>query len=102
MYNTSQFSFFQALILKKFPAELIIVFFYVFFAAILSTIVSLIADRDPSAWALQPNIRLFAVLYSVCQNASSHSTIFISFQFNLTLSKLPLMHYVSSVSIFGF
>ncbi|KAL8532628.1 hypothetical protein ACS0TY_009001 [Phlomoides rotata] len=54
----------QALILKKFPAELIVVFFYVFFAAILSTIVSLIADRDPSAWALQPNIRLIAVLYS--------------------------------------
>ncbi|KAL7149069.1 hypothetical protein ABFS83_05G014800 [Erythranthe nasuta] len=54
----------QALILAKYPAELIIVFFYCFFAAILSTIVSLIVDRDLSAWALQPNIRLFAVLYS--------------------------------------
>ncbi|KAL7110277.1 hypothetical protein ACP275_05G014900 [Erythranthe tilingii] len=54
----------QALILAKYPAELIIVFFYCFFAAILSTIVSLVVDRDLSAWALQPNIRLFAVLYS--------------------------------------
>ncbi|GFP80077.1 wat1-related protein at3g28050 [Phtheirospermum japonicum] len=54
----------QASILKKYPAELIIVFFYCFFAAILSTIVSLIVDKDLSAWALQPNIRLIAVLYS--------------------------------------
>ncbi|KAK4485782.1 hypothetical protein RD792_008429 [Penstemon davidsonii] len=54
----------QAIILRKYPAELIIVFFYCFFAAILSTVVSLIVDRDLSAWALQPNIRLIAVLYS--------------------------------------
>ncbi|KAL1556717.1 WAT1-related protein-like protein [Salvia divinorum] len=54
----------QASILKKYPAELIIVFFYCFFAAILSTFVSLITDRDLSAWSLQPNIRLIAVLYS--------------------------------------
>ncbi|KAL3819199.1 hypothetical protein ACJIZ3_005104 [Penstemon smallii] len=54
----------QAIILRKYPAELIIVFFYCFFAAILSTVVSLIVDRDLSAWSLQPNIRLFAVLYS--------------------------------------
>ncbi|KAI3452764.1 hypothetical protein Pfo_009427 [Paulownia fortunei] len=54
----------QASILKIYPAELIIVFFYCFFAAILSTVVSLIVDRDLSAWALQPNIRLIAVLYS--------------------------------------
>lgn len=54
----------QASILKKYPAELIIVFFYCFFASILSTIVSLVTDPDLSAWALQPNIRLVAVLYS--------------------------------------
>ncbi|KAL6577861.1 hypothetical protein OROMI_010189 [Orobanche minor] len=54
----------QASILKKYPAELIIVFFYCLFAAILSTMASLIVDRDPSVWALQPNIRLIAVLYS--------------------------------------
>ncbi|KAK6133719.1 hypothetical protein DH2020_032629 [Rehmannia glutinosa] len=59
----------QAAILKKYPAELIIVFFYCFFAAILSMLVSLIVDRDPSAWALQPNIRLIAVLYSVSVTA---------------------------------
>lgn len=57
----------QASILKKYPAELIIVFFYCFFASILSTFVSLVTDPDLSAWALQPNIRLIAVLYSVCE-----------------------------------
>ncbi|XP_073280977.1 WAT1-related protein At3g28050-like [Primulina huaijiensis] len=54
----------QALILRKYPAELIVVFFYCFFAAILSIVASLIVDKDLSAWALQPNIRLIAVLYS--------------------------------------
>ncbi|KAL0408623.1 UNVERIFIED_CONTAM: WAT1-related protein [Sesamum radiatum] len=61
---SSGFIIVQASILKNYPAELIIVFFYCFFAAILSTVVSLIVDRDLSAWALQPNIRLIAVLYS--------------------------------------
>ncbi|KAH6801924.1 hypothetical protein C2S51_033370 [Perilla frutescens var. frutescens] len=54
----------QASILKKYPAELIIVFFYCFFAAILSTAVSLVTNQDLSSWSLQPNIRLIAVLYS--------------------------------------
>ncbi|XP_051144177.1 WAT1-related protein At3g28050-like [Andrographis paniculata] len=55
----------QAFILKKYPAELIMVFFYCFFAGILSAAVSLIVGGDPSAWALQPNVRLIAVLYSI-------------------------------------
>ncbi|KAL2546922.1 WAT1-related protein [Forsythia ovata] len=61
---SSGYTIVQALILKKYPAELFIVFFYCFFAAILSTVVSLIVDRDLSAWRLQPNIRWIAVLYS--------------------------------------
>ncbi|KAL3636333.1 hypothetical protein CASFOL_020880 [Castilleja foliolosa] len=59
----SAFIIVQASILKKYPAELIIVFFYCFFAAILSAIVSLIVDNDPSAWSLQPNIRLIAGVF---------------------------------------
>ncbi|CAK7326938.1 unnamed protein product [Dovyalis caffra] len=54
----------QALILKKYPAELIIVFFYTFFVTILSTIACLVMERDPGAWSLKPTIRLVAVLYS--------------------------------------
>ncbi|KAG8653993.1 hypothetical protein MANES_05G089500v8 [Manihot esculenta] len=54
----------QALILKKYPAELIVVFFYCFFVTILSAIVCVVVERDPFAWSLKPNIRLAAVLYS--------------------------------------
>lgn len=61
---SSGFIIVQALILRNYPAELIIVFFYCLFAGILSASISLVVDQDPSAWALQPNIKLFAVLYS--------------------------------------
>ncbi|XP_041010872.1 WAT1-related protein At3g28050-like isoform X1 [Juglans microcarpa x Juglans regia] len=54
----------QALILKKYPAGLIVVFFYCFFVAIQSAVVSLVLERDLSSWSLQPNTRLIAVLYS--------------------------------------
>ncbi|KAG6713326.1 hypothetical protein I3842_05G145900 [Carya illinoinensis] len=54
----------QALILKKYPAGLIIAFFYCFFVAIQSAVVSLVLERDFSSWSLQPNMRLIAVLYS--------------------------------------
>lgn len=54
----------QASILKKYPVELIVVFFYCFFASILSAMVSLFMDRNLNAWMLQPGTRLFAVLYS--------------------------------------
>ncbi|XP_057948962.1 WAT1-related protein At3g28050-like [Malania oleifera] len=60
----SAFLIVQALILKKYPAELTVVFYYCFFVAIQSAIISLIMERDPSAWSLKPNMRLFAVLYS--------------------------------------
>ncbi|CAI0379678.1 unnamed protein product [Linum tenue] len=62
---TSAFVIIQALILKKYPAELILVFFYCFFVAILSIIVCLVAERDITAWTLKPSIRWTAVLYSV-------------------------------------
>ncbi|XP_061992614.1 WAT1-related protein At3g28050-like isoform X2 [Rosa rugosa] len=54
----------QASVLKKYPAELIIVFYYCFFVAIQSVVVLWFVERDLSAWALNPKLRLFAVLYS--------------------------------------
>lgn len=54
----------QASILKKFPAELIVVFFYCFFVTIQSAIVCLVVERDSSAWSLKPYTRLMAVIYS--------------------------------------
>ncbi|WCJ21694.1 nodulin MtN21 /EamA-like transporter family protein [Euphorbia peplus] len=61
---TSAWIIVQAFILKKYHAELIVVFFYFFFVSILSAIVCLVVERDPSAWSLKPNIRLVAILYS--------------------------------------
>jgi hypothetical protein len=68
------FFMFQALILKKYPAELIVVFFYCFSVTILSTIVCLFMERDPVAWSLKPTVRWIAVVYSV-----SSEKIFIFF-----------------------
>nr|XP_015901573.2 WAT1-related protein At3g28050-like isoform X1 [Ziziphus jujuba var. spinosa] len=61
---SSSWTIVEAKILRKYPAGLIVVFFYCFYAAVLSGAVSLIVERDPSAWSLKPNIRLLAVLYS--------------------------------------
>ncbi|XP_062159583.1 WAT1-related protein At3g28050-like isoform X2 [Alnus glutinosa] len=61
---SSAWLFVQALMLKKYPAELIVVFFYCFFVAIQSAVVSLVVERDLSSWSLQSNETLIAVLYS--------------------------------------
>ncbi|KAB1200308.1 hypothetical protein CJ030_MR0G007658 [Morella rubra] len=54
----------QAFMLKKYPAELTVVFFYCFSVAFQSAVVSLVVERDLSSWSLQPNGRLIAILYS--------------------------------------
>ncbi|KAM7252387.1 hypothetical protein ACFE04_024270 [Oxalis oulophora] len=61
---SSSFTIVQAAVLKKFPAEFIVVFFYMFFVAIQSGIICLVWERDISAWSLKSKTRLFAVLYS--------------------------------------
>ncbi|KAK6242059.1 EamA domain - like 10 [Theobroma cacao] len=54
----------QASVLKKFPAELIVVFYYCFFVTLQSAIVCLVMERDLSSWSFKPDVRLVAVLYS--------------------------------------
>lgn len=54
----------QASVLKKFPAELIVVFYYCFFVTLQSGIVCLVMERDLSDWSFKPYVRLVAVLYS--------------------------------------
>ncbi|KAK3442354.1 hypothetical protein EUGRSUZ_B02544 [Eucalyptus grandis] len=61
---TSSWLIVQASVLKKYPAELIIVFFYCFFVAIQSAAISFFVERKSSAWSLKDNMRLMAVLYS--------------------------------------
>ncbi|XP_019157997.1 PREDICTED: WAT1-related protein At5g40230-like [Ipomoea nil] len=54
----------QAFVLKKYPAELILMLFYSCCVAILCAAVALIIERDLSAWSLSNRTRLFAILYS--------------------------------------
>ncbi|KAG8503249.1 hypothetical protein CXB51_001182 [Gossypium anomalum] len=54
----------QAMVLKKFPAVLTVMFYLCFFNAILSAIYSLFLVKDLGAWKLRPNIGLVAILYS--------------------------------------
>lgn len=61
---SSSYIIVQALVLKKCPAELIVIFAYCFIVAIISAAVSLLVERDLSAWSLQPNIRWLGLLYS--------------------------------------
>ncbi|KMT07306.1 hypothetical protein BVRB_6g149350 isoform A [Beta vulgaris subsp. vulgaris] len=60
----SSWAIIQAIILKKYPAELIVVFFYCFFITLQSGIVTVILERNLSAWSLKSTMRLLAVLYS--------------------------------------
>ncbi|GMI87791.1 Usually multiple acids move in and out Transporters 40 [Hibiscus trionum] len=63
-FMTSAWYIIQAMVLKKFPAVLTVMFYLCFFNAALSSIYSLILVRDTNAWKLRPGIGLIAVLYS--------------------------------------
>ncbi|KAL4303415.1 hypothetical protein GQ457_10G025520 [Hibiscus cannabinus] len=63
-FMTSAWYIIQAMVLKKFPAVLTVMFYLCFSNAVLSTVYSLVLVRDPSAWKLRPGIGLVAVLYS--------------------------------------
>lgn len=54
----------QAYVLKRYPAELIVVFYYCAFVAVQSAVVILIVERDFNCWSLMPNVRWMAILYS--------------------------------------
>ncbi|KAA8533117.1 hypothetical protein F0562_033350 [Nyssa sinensis] len=53
----------QTSTLKKYPAELMIVFYNCCFVTVQSAVVALIAERDPRSWRLGLDTRLIAVLY---------------------------------------
>ncbi|KAL0305044.1 UNVERIFIED_CONTAM: WAT1-related protein [Sesamum angustifolium] len=60
---TASWCILQALILKMYPAEMIAVAIYCFFVTIQASVVSLIAERDLTAWRIETKIGLIAVLY---------------------------------------
>lgn len=51
-----------------YPAEMIVVAFYCLFVTIQSSVVTLIAERDATAWRIDTKIGLIAILYSVREN----------------------------------
>lgn len=60
----SIFTTFQAAILKEYPSEMAVVSFLCLFGTIQSSIVSLIAEPNPNAWKLKPDIELISIIYS--------------------------------------
>ncbi|RVW47158.1 WAT1-related protein [Vitis vinifera] len=55
---------FQTSIIRAYPAELMVTLICCTFVAMQSSIVSLMAERNPSAWRLRPDIELIAIVYS--------------------------------------
>ncbi|KAL9252510.1 WAT1-related protein [Drosera capensis] len=53
----------QAQIIRQYPAELVVVFFYNLFVALMSAIVGSVAEPDPSKWRLKPDISMAAIVY---------------------------------------
>ncbi|XP_052173823.1 WAT1-related protein At3g28050-like [Diospyros lotus] len=54
----------MALLMKKYPAVLIILFFYCLSVTILSAGLSLIFEGSHGSWSLQPTSRLLSILYA--------------------------------------
>lgn len=61
---TASWCILQAFILKMYPAEMIVVAFYCLFVTIQSALVTLIFERDATAWRIDTKIGLIAILYS--------------------------------------
>lgn len=69
----------QTLILKIYPSEMIIVAIYCLFVTTQSTLVAVIAEKDITAWKLQAEMGLVAVLYAVSKyQHHEYSSIFFS------------------------
>lgn len=54
----------QAFVLKKYPAEMTVMFAYCFVCTILSALASFIVEADLSSFSLKPKIRLLSIIYS--------------------------------------
>ncbi|GAV72579.1 EamA domain-containing protein [Cephalotus follicularis] len=69
----------QTQIMKEYPAELTVVFFYNLCVSIIAAIVSLITERDSSAWMIRSNVALLSVvcsgLFGSCMNLAVHTWV---------------------------
>ncbi|KAL6518855.1 hypothetical protein OROHE_017608 [Orobanche hederae] len=67
----------QAHIMKEYPAELTVVFFYTSCVSILAAIVGFFAEPDSSKWIIRPNVALLSILcsgfFGCCINNAVHT-----------------------------
>ncbi|KAF5746860.1 WAT1-related protein [Tripterygium wilfordii] len=67
----------QAQIMKEYPAELTVVFFYNLCVSIVAAIVSLVTEGTSSAWRVEPNVALASIicsgLFGSCLNNVVHT-----------------------------
>ncbi|XP_030954019.1 WAT1-related protein At3g28050-like isoform X2 [Quercus lobata] len=54
----------QAQIMKEYPNELTVIFFYNLTVSIIAAVVGLMTEKNPNAWRLRPNIALVSVVCS--------------------------------------
>ncbi|XP_057996137.1 WAT1-related protein At3g28050 isoform X4 [Hevea brasiliensis] len=66
---------FQTWIIRDYPSEILITLISCIFVTILSATVSLIAEEDPNAWRIRPNIELVAIGYSAAFAVSLRSIV---------------------------
>lgn len=55
----------QTQIMKEYPAEFTVVFFYNLFVSIIAAIFTLVVEGASSAWIIHPSIALASILCSV-------------------------------------
>ncbi|GLT33295.1 hypothetical protein SLA2020_078970 [Shorea laevis] len=67
----------QAQIMKEYPSELTVVFFYNLCVSFIAAIVGLFTERDSSAWRIRPDIALASILctglFGSCLNNTVHT-----------------------------
>ncbi|XP_004304594.1 PREDICTED: WAT1-related protein At3g28050-like [Fragaria vesca subsp. vesca] len=65
----------QARIMKEYPNELTVIFFYNVIVSIVAAIVGLITERDPNAWRLRPDMSLVSILCSGLLNSLLNNSV---------------------------
>ncbi|KAK4477401.1 hypothetical protein RD792_016622 [Penstemon davidsonii] len=67
----------QTHIMKEYPAELTIVFFYTSCVSFLAAVVGFFVEQDPSQWRIRPNVALASILcsgvFGCCINNAVHT-----------------------------
>ncbi|KAL5720329.1 hypothetical protein ACHQM5_013008 [Ranunculus cassubicifolius] len=65
----------QAGIMKAYPAEMTIIFFYCLFGTIQCAIFSFFAEKDSNAWKIKPGLELGAFVYSAIFGSIYHNSV---------------------------